>query len=441
VWKTTELAVAAAVSIDPSGWSDGLEELMARVAGRFARVETRATCRRMLIGMVSELASKNCWTLAERVGDRSPHVMQHFLSRASWDDDSAGADLRAYAVHVLGETDAVLVLDETGDLKKGAHTVGVQRQYTGTAGRIENAQVAVYLGYSTDRGYTLIDRELYLPRSWAGDPARRARAGVPDDVEFASKGELGRGLLARFLDAGGRAAWLTGDEVYGDDPALRRFAESRELDYVMAIGCHRHVTTAHGRTARADEVVASLPARKWHTITVGDGAKGPRRYDWARVALRADPDAEPGHRWLLARRNRTTGEMAYYRCFSTHLPRLGELARVAARRWSIEVNFQHAKTLVGLDQHQVRTWRSWRRWTLLGMLALTLLTALSTTAPAPPDNRLIPLTRNEIRHLISQLIIAPTQTIDHITTWSLWRRRHQHQARTGHYQRRPAQTP
>jgi len=402
------------------------------------------TCRRMLTGMLSELPSKNCWTIAEHAGDANPHVMQHFLSRARWDDDGAGEDLREYVVDALGDDDVVLVLDETGDLKNGSMSVGVQRQYTGTAGRIENAQVAVYLGYGTASGYTLLDRELYLPKSWAADAERRAGAGVPPQVEFATKGELGRGMVARFLDAGGRASWLTGDEVYGDDPKLREFAESRDLDYVMAISCNRHVTTIGGRTGRADEIVASLSARKWHTISAGDGAKGPRFYDWAHVALRADPDAAAGHRWLLARRNRTTGEIAYYRCFSTGLPRLGTLARVAGRRWSIEVNFQHAKTLVGLDQHQVRTWTSWRRWTLLGMLALALLTAQSAAAASEqsrhPQHGLIALTRNEIRHLVNALIIQPVRTIGQIIHWSTWRRHHQHQARTSHYQRRSAQT-
>lgn len=365
----------------------GLDELMACVAGRFARVESRATCRRMMLGMLSEVPSKNCWTLAEHVGDKNPHVMQHFLSRAAWDDAGAGEDLRDYVVDRLGDSDAVVVLDETGDLKKGSHTVGVRRQYTGTAGRIENAQVAVYLGYGTSRGYTLVD-------------------------------------------------------VYGDDPKLREFAESRELSYVMAIGCNRHVTTMTGRTARADEIVADLSKRKWHTLSAGDGAKGPRTYDWAWLPLSDAPGSAPGHRWLLARRNRTTAEIAYYRCFSTRLPRLGALARVAGRRWSIEVNFQHAKNLVGLDQHQVRTWTSWRRWTLLGMLALALLTTLSAAAasqPAADGDGIIALTRNEIRHLIALLIITPTRTMTHVIAWSDWRRRHQHQARTSHYQRKAAE--
>lgn len=434
--------MAADASLSQGVWARELDAMAARVAGRFPRVETRTRFCEFLTGMVSELPSKNCWTLAEHAGHANPHLMQHFLNRASWDDDGMINDLRDYVTEGLGVDDAVLVLDETGDLKKGTHTVGVQRQYTGTAGRIENSQVAVYLGYGTGRGHTMVDRKLYLPVSWTGDTRRRVEAGVPAEAEFATKGELGRVMVERFLDAGGRAAWLTGDEVYGDDPHLRAFAESRELDYVMAIGCARHLTTVTGRTARADELTAALSTRKWHTISAGDGAKGPRRYDWARVELSAGPGAAAGHRWLLARRNRATGEIAYYRCFSTRLPRLGALARIAGRRWSIEVDFQHAKTLVGLDQHQVRTWRSWHRWTLLGMLALAVLTALpAATEPETISTKVrIALTRNEIRHLVSVLITTPTHTIGHIMGWSNWRRRHQHQARTSHYQRRTAQT-
>jgi SRSO17 transposase len=397
--------------------------------------------REFVTGLAAPLPTRNCWTLAEHLGHPGPHLLQHFLSRASWDDEAVGVDLVGYVRDRLGSGDATLVLDETGDLKKGVETVGVQRQYTGTAGRTENSQVAVYLGYRTAAGYTLIDRELYLPHSWAEDHDRRARAGVPEDVEFATKGALAAAMLENFFAAGGTAAWLTGDEVYGDCPHLREYAEQQELSYVMAIGCNRHLTTAIGHTARADTLVAALSKGRWHPMSAGDGAKGPRLYDWAWIALAHDPDAAPGHRWLLTRRNRTTGELAYYRCFSTRLPRLGTLARVAGRRWSIETNFQHAKTLTGLDEHQVRTWRSWRRWTLLCMLALALLTALATRAtPTDPTDTdgLIPLTRNEIRHL-NATITRPNHSPEHTLAWSYRRRRHQYQARQSHHQHRQDQ--
>ncbi|MBF6303110.1 IS701 family transposase, partial [Nocardia amamiensis] len=294
--STTEFTVAAAASIDPEAFAAELDEVVGRVAGRFPRVETRATMRQFVIGMTATLPTKNCWTIGEYLGYRDPHVLQHFLSRSSWDDAGAVTDLAGYVRDRLGHDAVTVVLDETGDLKKGVKTVGVQRQYTGTAGRTENSQVAVYLGYRTELGYTLIDRELYLPESWSQNPERRAEAGVPADVEFATKGRLAVAMLERFFAAGGAAAWLTGDEVYGDCPHLREYAEERELAYVVAIGCNRHLTTATGRTARADELVAALSKGRWHAMAAGDGAKGPRLYDWAWITLADDHDASPGHR-------------------------------------------------------------------------------------------------------------------------------------------------
>jgi SRSO17 transposase len=385
----------------------------------------------MVTGLASELPMKNCWSLAEYAGDRSPDAMQHLLARAHWDHDGVLADVRGYAIETLGTRDAIGVLDETGDLKKGTHTVGVQRQYTGTAGRIENAQVAVFLSYGTDRGHTLVDAELYLPKSWTSDPDRCTAAGVPGDAGFATKPALARRMLTRVLDAGLQLPWVAGDEVYGADPQLRTELESRGVGYVLAIACNRAVTTTGLRRARADELIAAVPKRAWRRLSAGDGAKGRRYYDWARVAITTDTTgpAAPGRRWLLARRNRSTGETAYYLCFSTKSVPWTALVRVAGRRWSIEENFQAAKTLVGLDQHQVRTWTSWRRWTTLCLLALALLTALAVAADHPDHtiDGLIALTRNEIRRLLATA--SP-----HRTHWSIWRRRHQYRARTSHYQ-------
>ena len=238
----------------------------------------------------------------------------------------------------LGDTDAVLVIDETGDLKKGAHTVGVQRQYTGTAGRIENAQVAVYLAYATDRGHALIDRELYLPASWTDDPQRMTVAGVPADIAFATKPALATGMLVRALRAGVSAGWVAGDEVYGADPHLRAELEAQQVGYVLAIGCDRRIPTAAG-PLRADELAAGLPRRAWHRLSAGSGAKGERFYDWAWIShpdpaprsSRADPDDPLDTRswWLLIRRHRHTGELAFYRCYS---PAAGAAAATGARR-------------------------------------------------------------------------------------------------------------
>jgi SRSO17 transposase len=214
----------------------------------------------MLRGLASELPAKNCWTLAEAVGDRTPGVMQHFLAAVVWDEDAVREDLRAYVVAHLGGTDPILVVDESGDLKKGTATVGVQRQYTGTAGRIENSQVAVYLGYATEAGHAFIDSELYLPKSWTGDRDRCRAAGVPEDVEFATKPALATAMITRALDAGVAVGWVTGDEVYGADPGLRGELETRGTGYVLAIARDRRVRTATGRY-RADELAARVPRR------------------------------------------------------------------------------------------------------------------------------------------------------------------------------------
>src|SRR3954470_6655212 len=206
-----------------------MDELLDRIAGRFGRIECRRRVRGFLLTLLADLPRKNCWTIAEHVGEATPDGMQHLLARAVWDTDGVGADLRDYIVEHLADPGAVLVIDETGDVKKGRRTVGVPRQYTGTAGRIENSQVAVYLTYSAERGHALIDRELYLPKSWTDDPVRCANAGVPAEVTFATKPALATAMLDRALDAQVPARWVAGDEVYGADPDLRAALEARPI--------------------------------------------------------------------------------------------------------------------------------------------------------------------------------------------------------------------
>jgi SRSO17 transposase len=410
--------------------------LLDRVGGRFARVESRSHARELVLGLLGGLPRKNCWTLAEQAGHDTPDRLQHLLARASWDTDGVREDLRDYVVEHLGDPTGVLVADETGDLKKGTATVGVQRQYTGTAGRIENAQVAVYLTYAGPRGHAMIDRELYLPRSWTSDPTRCAAAGVPDDVEFATKPALALDMITRALEAGTPARWVAGDEVYGDNPTLRTALENRQMGYVLAIGCDRRVPTATG-TQRADTVAAGLPAGAWQRLSAGDGAKGPRLYDWAAITLTS---TDTGCRWLLVRRHPRTRELAYFRCYASHPVPLGELVRVAGRRWTVEESFQAGKGLAGLDEHQHRKWLPWRRWTLLVMLAYALLTAITAAERAdhPHTSGLIALTCNEVCHLLTTLLLRPARSVADPRAWSRWRRRHQHRARTSHYRRRKA---
>lgn len=417
------------------------DEMAGQIAGRFSRVEPLRRAVKLLLGLVSQLPRKNCWTIAEHVGDATPDGLQHLLVRAVWDADAVCDDLRDYVCDHLGEQNAVLIVDETGDLKKGIHTVGVQRQYTGTAGRIENSQVAVYLTYATTAGHAFIDRALYLPKSWTADRGRCASAGIPAEVGFATKPALATTMITRALDAGVAASWVTGDEVYGADPQLRATLEDRGVGYVLAIGCDRRVATGAG-TFRPDELVKRLPKHVWQRLSAGAGARGHRFYDWALVDI--DPDAAPaGRRWLLIRRNRSTKELAFYRCYAPNPVALGVLVRVAGTRWRVEESFQTGKGLAGLDQHQVRRWVSWQRWTILAMLAHAFLAAIAAAehARAAAPANWIALTCNEIQHLFATLVVAPIRDITHQLGCSAWRRRHQHRARQAHYQRQSIREP
>jgi SRSO17 transposase len=262
-----------------------LDELMTRIGPRFRRVEPRRRSRAFVLGLLSALPRKNCWTIAEHAGDATPDGMQHLLARARWDADGVRDDLRSFVVEHLGDPDAVLVADETGDLKKGTATAGVQRQYTGTAGRIENAQVAVYLGYASPGGHALIDRELYLPRSWTADPDRCRAAGIPEDTGFATKPQLARRMIERAIAAGVPFGWFAADEAYGDNGKLRTWLEECQVRYVLAVSRDHRVPAGAARTLRADALAARLPKRAWQRLSAGPGAKGHRYHDWAWIAI------------------------------------------------------------------------------------------------------------------------------------------------------------
>ena len=413
---------------------------MTRAGARFRRVEPRRRARALVVGLLAGLPRKNCWTIAEHAGDATPDGMQHLLARAKWDADGVRDDVRGYVAEHLGDPRAVLVVDETGDLKKGSATAGVQRQYTGTAGRVENAQVAVYLGYAARRGHALIDRKLYLPKSWTSDPARCAAAGIPADVTFATKPQLARRMIERAVAAKVPFAWVAGDEVYGGNGPLRTWLEQQHIAYVLAVACDHRVPAGAGRTVRADELAARLPRRAWQQLSAGDGAKGRRHYDWAWITI---SHPAPGCRYLLIRRNRRIGEVAFYRCYSPDPVPLATLVKVAGLRWTIEENFQASKGLTGLDEHQVRRWTSWYRWVTLAMLAaavLTIAAALESLRTPDPAGQ-IPLTRNEIARLFAGLTIKHPHDEAHQIRWSNWRRRHQHRAKTCHYQRQEAKDP
>lgn len=390
-----------------------------------------------MLGLVSDLGRKNCWTLAERAGHPSPDRLQHLLARAKWDADGVVADLRGYVSEHLGDPDAVLVVDETGDVKKGTNTVGVQRQYTGTAGRIENSQVAVYLAYAAPAGHTLIDRRLYLPTDWCEDRERRAGAGVPDEVEFATKPALAAQMITAALDASVPAGWVAGDEVYGADPKLRQTLQQRGIGYVLGIGANRTVITGAG-AERVDVLTGSLPRHAWQHRSAGVGAKGDRWYSWALIDITdSDNDAAAGQHHLLVRRSDKTGELAYYRCYSPTPATLADYVRVAGWRWKVEESFQTGKELAGLDEHQVRRWTSWHRWVTLTMLthAFLVVTTAAQRCVDTAGTTLIALTVNEFRRLFDALLLRPLHAVADILAWSTWRRKHQAIARACHHRK------
>jgi len=439
VWNNQLAAVAAAHSVDPDRWQAGFGEVLDRIAPRFARYEPLRHAAALMSGLLSGLDRKNCWTIAEHRGHTTPDALQHLLARAVWDADAVRDDLRGYVVDHLGDPGAVLIVDETGDVKKGTHSVGVQRQYTGTAGRVENAQVAVYLTYATPRGHALIDRALYLPRSWTDDPDRCAAAGIPSGTSFATKPALATQLITRAVHAGVPARWVAADEVYGADPRLRAQLRTLGLGYVLQVAANRRMPT-HAGLIRCDTLAGMLPARAWQTRSAGPGSKGHRHYAWAWVDLTGEPGQadDQGRHGLLVRRHQRTGELAYLRCWTPNPVPLQVLVAVAGQRWRIEESFQAAKTITGLDQHQVRRWTSWHRWTTLAMLAhafLTVTTARHREHTPCPDG-LIDITVNELRRLFDALLLAPRRTLHTLLHWSHWRRRHQHRARHSHYRRR-----
>lgn len=371
-----------AVRIDEiAGWRGGLTAVHARIAPRFARHEARERAGRYLVGLLGRVERKNGWQLAEELGEQTPDGVQRLLNAARWEADAVRDDLRAYVVEHLGDVHGVLVLDETGFLKKGAKSVGVARQYSGTAGRIENQQIGVFLAYATPRGRAFLDRALYLPKEWAADAARRAAAGVPDDVAFATKPHLARLMLERAFAAGVPTAWVTGDEVYGNDGKLRFWLQGEKRPYVLAVS-GAHSVWRNGTQVRVADLAPETPADAWQRLTVAAGSKGPRVYDWAWARLPYETEEGYGQ-WLLLRRSVSDpAEVAFYRVFGPEGATLETVARVAGTRWVIEEGFERAKGEVGLDQYQVRRWDAWHRHVTLCLLAHAYLEVTRAQANA-----------------------------------------------------------
>jgi len=368
-------------------WAEAFNEMFALVAGEFAQAQSRWRARGYLLGLLSQAERKNSWTIAEYAGDVSPGGMQRLLNFYAWDAGAVRDALARYVVRAFGDPAAVLVADETGFLKKGRMSAGVQRQYTGTAGRVENAQVGVFLAYAAPGGSrALIDRELYLPQQWAEDEDRCAKAGIPEDTGFATKPELARQMIERAIAAGVPFRWFAADEVYGQNTKLREWLDKQQVAYVMAVPCSQLIATAAGKI-RADQLAAAVPAGGWQVLSCGDGSKGPRLYDWSLIAA-----GNPRHH-LLVRRSLTPGEkgeleLAYFLCSAPPGTTLAELTAVAGARWAVEDCFAEAKNETGLDHYQVRRWDAWYRHITLSMLAhafLAVLARASRPGPAQAD--------------------------------------------------------
>lgn len=353
-------------------WAGELDRLHACIAGRFVRAEPRRRALAYLKGLLSHAERKNGWQLAEEAGEQTPDGMQRLLSTAQWDADAVRDDLLAYVQEHLAEASAILVLDETGFLKKGTKSAGVKRQYTGTAGKKENCQVGVFVTYSTTQAHVLLDRELYLPQEWTNDPARCQEAGIPATIRFATKPQLAQRMLERIWAAGLPNAWVTGDTVYGGNSTLPPWLEAQQQAYVLGIAENDGVDLRGPRATYhlpASEVAAHAVS-EWHRLSAGAGSKGQRWYDWARVRLAAP--SQPGwERWLLVRRKlQDPKDLAYYLVFAPSGTLLETLVAVAGRRWTIEESWELAKGEVGLDQYEVRHWVGWYRHITLAMLAL-----------------------------------------------------------------------
>jgi SRSO17 transposase len=421
--------------LDVQVWSAGLDGVVDRIAPRFGRVEPRRRARAYLRGLLAPVERKNGWQLAEAVGDATPDGVQDFLSRVQWDADAVRDDLHAYVVQHLSDPDGVLILDETGFLKKGTKSAGVQRQYSGTAGRVENCQIGVFLGYASRHGQVLVDRALYLPADWAKDEDRRREARIPAEIAFATKPKLGLAMLERARQAGIPFAWITGDSVYGADHQIRRWAERHRRGYVLAVTSNHYV----GQRP-VTNWIKGLPRKAWQRLSAGDGAKGPRLYDWVYIPYSG---AAPGFQCgLLVRRSITKPtELTFY---VTHAPKgtsLATLVRVAGLRWPIESLFEQSKGEVGLGQYEVRSWVGWHRHITLAMFAFAYLTVVRKNAIAGVDllnlaEELLPLTVPEVRRLLWALVSQRSPPPRSVLHWSVWRRKHQQRARRAHWHRR-----
>jgi SRSO17 transposase len=437
-------------SADVCRWVQALLQLHARIAPRFARPEPRRRALAYLQGLLSDTARKNGWQLAEHAREARPDGMQRLLSSAVWDTDGVRDDLRAYALEHLGNEAAIVAIDETSFPKRGHKSAGVGVQYCGTTGQVENCQVGVFLAYVTARGHTLIDRELYVPLDWIEAPSRRQEAGIPETVRFQTKPELAIQMLSRLRQAAVAIEWVVADTVYGGNLDLRTWLQAHAYPYVLAVACDEPVgiVTPDGRRRRVEvrEVEALLlHDQQWQRLSMSEGTKGPRLFDWAVVPMLHQWE-DDGRHWLLMRRSLTDPqEKRYYFVFAPQGTSLPEMVAALGARWHVEEDFENAKDM-GLDHYEVRSFLGWYRHITLVLLALAYLAGICATAsgsPAPAatsesasTSAALALTIPEVRHLLARLIWPISSSVRRVLAWSWWRRCHQSRASYFHTKRR-----
>jgi SRSO17 transposase len=370
-------------------WSSAFAEVERRLSPSFARADARQQAMAYLRGLLSSVERKNTWQLAEVVGAANPYGFQHLLGRADWDADAVRDELQCYVAEYVGDPEGIVVIDETGFLKKGRLSAGVARQYSGTAGRIENCQIGVFLTYASPTGHTLLDRELYLPKEWITDRERCGQAGIPARRTLLTKPALARQMLERVFAAPVPVRWVTGDSIYGDDRRLRLWLEERDQAYVLAVSGKDYVWIGW-RQQQVKTLLAKLPTEGWVRMSAGAGAKGPREYEWLLQPI-GSALQEPGRRWLLVRRSLAEPtELTAYVVFAPVGTALETLVKVAGTRWTVESDFETTKGEVGLDHYEVRSWRGWYRHITLAMWAqavLTMIRAAAVEAEVPKRGR------------------------------------------------------
>jgi len=376
---------------DVDGWTEELLALHGRIGHHFARSEPRKRSLSYIKGLLSPVERKNGWQLAEQASEVTPDGMQRLLNAAEWDADGVRDELASYVVEQLGTDEAVFVVDETGFLKKGTHSVGVKRQYSGTAGGVDNCQVGVFLAYTTAKGTAFIDRELFLPEDWMNDQERCRAAGIPKDRSFLSKPHLALVMLKKAFAAGIEAAWVTADSLYSSSK-LRRVLEQRQQAFVLGITSRfllRFMQEEGLRQAKVKELFDDLSSASWQRLSAGQGTKGERLFDWAWLNLQDlgnDSASIPSQgatnektrfdKWVLARRHINTGNIDYYIVFAPASTTLSQVIKIAGKRWTIETGFEDLKQDVGLDEYETRSWKGWYRHITLALLAHAFLAAM-----------------------------------------------------------------